>query len=108
MHKDNAVRFGVRRAGRAKARPPIECYSRREQRALRRSTRCTCRFPKMTMTFARATLASLAVIFVLAGFPSVHAQQPAPRIARIGVLLFGTPETDPNLAAFVGGLRELG
>jgi len=28
--------------------------------------------------------------------------------ARLGVLLFGTPATDPNLAAFVAGLRDLG
>jgi putative ABC transport system substrate-binding protein len=27
---------------------------------------------------------------------------------RIGVLLFGAPDTEPNLAAFLGGLRELG
>ena len=35
------------------------------------------------------------------------AQQPA-KIARVGVLLFGSPTSDPNLAAFVAGLRELG
>jgi putative tryptophan/tyrosine transport system substrate-binding protein len=34
-------------------------------------------------------------------------QQPE-RIPRITVLLFGTPATDPNLAAFVAGLRDLG
>jgi hypothetical protein len=27
---------------------------------------------------------------------------------RIGVLLFGTPDTDPNLGAFLRGLRDLG
>lgn len=27
---------------------------------------------------------------------------------RIGVLLFATPDSEPNLAAFLGGLRELG
>src|SRR6476620_435202 len=43
-----------------------------------------------------------------AAWPLVaHAQQ-GNRIARIGVLLFGTPESDPNLAAFLRGLRELG
>jgi putative ABC transport system substrate-binding protein len=38
-----------------------------------------------------------------------HAQQPsrAQRGKRIGVLLFGTPDTEPNLGAFLGGLREL-
>jgi putative tryptophan/tyrosine transport system substrate-binding protein len=38
---------------------------------------------------------------------SLHAQQRT-RIQRIGVLLFGTPDTDPNLPAFLRGLRELG
>jgi putative ABC transport system substrate-binding protein len=38
---------------------------------------------------------------------SLHAQQ-GKRIQRIGVLLFGTPDTDPNLPAFLRGLRELG
>jgi putative tryptophan/tyrosine transport system substrate-binding protein len=38
---------------------------------------------------------------------SLHAQQ-RKRIQRIGVLLFGTPDTDPNLPAFLRGLRELG
>jgi len=38
---------------------------------------------------------------------SLHAQQ-GKRIPRIGILLFGTPDTDPNLPAFLRGLRELG
>jgi putative ABC transport system substrate-binding protein len=38
---------------------------------------------------------------------SLRAQQ-SKRIARIGVLLFGTPDTDPNLPAFLRGLRDLG
>src|SRR5436309_13933318 len=38
---------------------------------------------------------------------SLHAQQ-GKRIPRIGVLLFGIPDTDPNLPAFLRGLRELG
>ena len=38
---------------------------------------------------------------------SLHAQQ-GKRIRRIGVLLFGTPHTDPSLPAFLRGLRELG
>jgi putative ABC transport system substrate-binding protein len=38
---------------------------------------------------------------------SLHAQQ-GKRFPRIGVLLFGTPDTDPNLPAFLRGLRELG
>ena len=38
---------------------------------------------------------------------SLPAQQ-GKQIARIGVLLFGTPDTDPNLPAFLRGLRDLG
>jgi len=38
---------------------------------------------------------------------SLRAQQ-VKRIPRIGVLLFGTPDTDPSLPAFLRGLRELG
>ena len=62
----------------------------------------------MTTTFPRARLASLALIFALAAFSSVHAQQPVAKVPRVGVLLFGTPESDPNLPALVGGLRDLG
>ena len=39
---------------------------------------------------------------------TAHAQQAAKPVPRIGVLLFGTPETDPNLGAFRAGLRDLG
>jgi ABC-type uncharacterized transport system substrate-binding protein len=48
---------------------------------------------------------ALAVSLALA--PLAAAQQ-AGKVARLGVLLFGTPATDPNLAAFVDGLRDLG
>ncbi len=49
-----------------------------------------------------AVLGGTAVAWPLA----VRAQQ-SKRIPRIGVLLFGTPDTDPNLPAFLQGLREL-
>jgi putative ABC transport system substrate-binding protein len=49
------------------------------------------------------TVAGTAVAWPL----SLRAQQ-GKRIPRIGVLLFGTPETDPNLSAFLRGLRDLG
>ena len=39
---------------------------------------------------------------------AAHAQQAAKPVPRIGVLLFATPETDPNLGAFRAGLRDLG
>ena len=34
--------------------------------------------------------------------------QPGRKVARLGVLIFSTPTTDPNLRAFVAGLRDLG
>ena len=49
------------------------------------------------------TVAGTAVAWPL----SLDAQQ-GKRIPRIGILLFGTPDTDPNLPAFLQGLRELG
>ena len=42
------------------------------------------------------------------GWPLAARAQQGKRIARIGVLLFGTPDSDPNLSAFLRGLRELG
>jgi len=53
----------------------------------------------------RFLLSSLAG--ALAAPFGVEAQQ-AGKVARIGVLLFGTPATDPNLASFVASLRDLG
>jgi putative ABC transport system substrate-binding protein len=50
-----------------------------------------------------ATLAGAAAAWPLAA----RAQQPR-GMRRIGVLLFGTPDTDPNLGAFLRGLRDLG
>jgi putative ABC transport system substrate-binding protein len=37
----------------------------------------------------------------------IHAQQPARR-PRVGVLIYSTPDGDPNTQAFVEGLRQLG
>jgi putative ABC transport system substrate-binding protein len=50
---------------------------------------------------------TLAAVLLLAASFYVHGQ-PAGRVARLGVLLFRTPATDPNLTAFVAGLRDLG
>ena len=41
-------------------------------------------------------------------WPLVARAQQRDKIRRIGVLLFGTPDTDPNLGAFLRGLRDLG
>ena len=43
-----------------------------------------------------------------AAWPVAARAQQGARMRRIGVLLFGTPETDPNLGAFLRGMRELG
>jgi putative ABC transport system substrate-binding protein len=43
-----------------------------------------------------------------AAWPFVAWAQQGKRIPRIGVLLFGSPDSDPNLPAFLRGLRELG
>ncbi|PYM91094.1 MAG: ABC transporter substrate-binding protein [Candidatus Rokuibacteriota bacterium] len=48
----------------------------------------------------------LTLSFVLA--PLAAETQQTGKVARVGVLLFGTPAADPNLAAFVSGLRDLG
>jgi putative ABC transport system substrate-binding protein len=51
-------------------------------------------------------------IFTVAGttvaWPLSLVAQQRKRLPRIGILLFGTPDTDPNLPAFLRGLRELG
>jgi ABC-type uncharacterized transport system substrate-binding protein len=65
-------------------------------------------FAVKTRIWAIARIASLALILLLAITSSVHGQQPVAKVARVEVLLFGTPATDPNLAALVGGLRDLG
>src|SRR5256886_13345122 len=43
-----------------------------------------------------------------AAWPLVASAQQPRGMRRIGVLLFGTPDTDPNLGAFLRGLRDLG
>ena len=56
-------------------------------------------------TFTRVVI-GVAVLFLAAPL-SGEAQQSG-KVARLGVLLFGTPEGDPNLQAFRQGLSELG
>lgn len=48
----------------------------------------------------------LAAALLFAAF-AVHGQ-PRDKVARLAVVLFDAPPTNPNLAAFLGGLRELG
>jgi ABC-type uncharacterized transport system substrate-binding protein len=60
---------------------------------------------------ALAVLLSVAVVLTLvSAWPTrewAEAQQPG-KVPRLGVLLYGAPESDPNLAAFRQGLSELG
>ena len=62
------------------------------------------------MATRRSTLAGIAVLALAAVHPAVPPvrAQPVARTARIGVLLFGTPAAEPNLTAFIAGLRDLG
>jgi putative ABC transport system substrate-binding protein len=53
---------------------------------------------------APLAVASLVVLVLAVGATA----QPAARTARVGVLLFSTPQTDPNIAAFLKGLRDHG
>jgi len=59
------------------------------------------------MTLAGAALAVALALGLLTAPLAVEAQ-PAGKVARLGVLLFSTPAADPNLPAFLGGLRDLG
>ena len=52
-------------------------------------------------------VAVVLAIGVLAAPFASEAQQTG-KVARLGVLLFGTLDTDPNLAALLSGLRDLG
>jgi putative ABC transport system substrate-binding protein len=61
----------------------------------------------MMTTATIARFITLAAVLSFAMPLPAHAQ-PAGKVARLGVLLFGTPATDPNLAAFLAGLREVG
>ena len=61
----------------------------------------------MTTAVTIIRFATLAAVLVLAASFSAQGQ-PATKVARLGVLLFRTPATDPNLAAFVAGMRDLG
>ena len=57
------------------------------------------------MRFAR--LICLTVVLLLATFAISHGQHGG-KVARLAVLMFDSPATNANLAAFVAGLRDLG
>lgn len=61
------------------------------------------------MKARRSEIGRIAVLgLMLLQTGPVRAAQPAGKVARIGVLLFGAPSTDPNLCAFLAGLGDLG
>ena len=58
------------------------------------------------MRLIAARFGAIALLLAAASL-AVHAQ-PAGKVARLGVLLYGAAATDPNLASFLAGLRDLG
>ena len=54
-----------------------------------------------------AKIATVGLTLLLVGSGLVRAQ-PIGKVARIGVVLFSAPSMDPNLPAFLAGLRDLG
>ena len=54
-----------------------------------------------------AKLIGFSLALFLAASVVTHAQ-PTGKVARLAVVLFDAPATNPNLAAFVAGLRDLG
>jgi putative ABC transport system substrate-binding protein len=55
----------------------------------------------------RRVVGALLAVVLLAAPVAAPAQTPG-KVARLGVMLFSTPPTEPNLPALVAGLRELG
>ena len=55
----------------------------------------------------REFVAGVAAVVVVNQPFRTHAQQPARR-PRVGILIYSTPDGDPNTQAFVEGLRQLG
>jgi putative ABC transport system substrate-binding protein len=50
----------------------------------------------------------VAIALVIATAAVEISAQPAPKVARVAVVLFETPPANPNVAAFTAGLRDLG
>jgi len=61
----------------------------------------------MTSIAKIARFAALAIVMLLAE-SLVANGQPVGKVPRLGVLLFSTPATEPNLSAFLAGLRDVG
>ncbi len=63
-------------------------------------------YPRGMIAMDRRRFLALTAAVVVA--PLATEAQQAGKIVRMGILLFTTPTTDPNLAALLGGLRDLG
>jgi putative ABC transport system substrate-binding protein len=72
------------------------------------ASRRSARLPPAILTEVPMRLIGLVLMLSLILAPLAAEGRSAGKVARLGVLLFGTPATDPNLVAFVGGLRDLG
>jgi putative ABC transport system substrate-binding protein len=55
----------------------------------------------------RVTLIAALALGLFAAPLTSHSQQPT-KVARVGVLLYSTPQADSNIGAFVAGMRDLG
>jgi hypothetical protein len=53
------------------------------------------------------TIASVLAVVILIAPLAADAQPPA-KIPRLGILLLGTPQTDPGVRPFQEGMRRLG
>ena len=56
----------------------------------------------------RVFIAGAATFALLARPLRAHAQQSATRRTRIGILIYSTPERDPNTQTLLEGFRQLG
>jgi putative tryptophan/tyrosine transport system substrate-binding protein len=61
----------------------------------------------MTLHHASVRAVVFGAIVLLAALGAANAQQ-APKMARLGVLLFSGPDSDPNFKALLDGLTDLG
>ena len=60
------------------------------------------------MDLGRRHVIGTLTLIGLAGAAGLAGAQKAPGVPRVGVLLYGTADGDPNLAAFRDGLKDLG
>lgn len=106
--KSGSSRGGRRGEAQTLGRPEVQAtttFARTVRLDSRQRVDCKVMEVVLRSTFTRVVI-GVAVLFLAAPL-SGEAQQSG-KVARLGVLLFGTPEGDPNLQAFRQGLSELG